>query len=335
MPAKWLTKVAATAVCMLGLAPSAAAQTSDPDALFQKGLEAMRAGRYATACPLLEQSYRLDPLPGALFTVAECEAAWGKLAAAVRHYQSFLDALTSLPPGRRDAFEERRKIAADKMAALTAVMPEITIDVLPGTWTGLVVKRNGEVVGPSSYGVTQKVDPGPYVITAQAEGGSVWERRVELGERDRARIDVPWPLPGADSAKPVEPSTAAVESSDSTRRSSTRTWAYVAGGVGAVGLVTGSIAGIVAMANKSSIDANCPNHLCNAEGRSAVNAGQSAATISTIAFPVGLAGGGLAALLFVLSSGRTDSGSGASFLGLRPYVAGTPQGGAAAVEGSF
>jgi hypothetical protein len=306
--------------------PAAAQTANDAEALFNKGLESMRARDYASACPAIEKSYQLDPLPGVLFTLAECDAAWGKLSAASTRYQTFLDALTSLPPGRRDTFEERRRIALDKLATVSAVMPEITIDVARDAPAELVVKRNGAALERSSYGVTQKVDPGEYVVTATAPDGHTWEHRVKLEAHSAARVEVPWPLIApelpAELAQPDAVGPPRGQAPDA-RGAGLRPWAYVAGGVGVIGLTTGIVAGLVALGDKSTIDANCPNRLCNAEGQRAVDSARSSATISTIAFPVGLAGAGVSAVLFMMSSRVTPS------VGLAPGAA------SVSVQGAF
>src|ERR1700724_1365517 len=59
---------------VLALGVSAGVARADgPDpaaALFDRGLADMQAHRYATACPELAESYRLDPHAGGLFTLA-------------------------------------------------------------------------------------------------------------------------------------------------------------------------------------------------------------------------------------------------------------------------
>ena len=321
--------LALIAFVLLAFSAPAAAQPSDADALFQKGLDAMRAANYETACPLFEASYRKDALPGVLFTLAECEHAWGKLNAAIGHYRSFLQMLASVSASRRETFEERRTIALEKIEIVSAALPAMTISVDPSTSSVLVVKRNGVVVDSSSYGVTQKVDPGEYVVSAQTADGAAWQRRVELGERDRVAIEVPALLPRASSAK-EGPSPGPASMPDSSGR---RAWAYATGVVGIAGLATGAIAGLIAMGDKNTIDANCPNHLCNSAGESALSAGRTSSLVSTVAFPVGALGIGAAAILFIASpksgSATTTSPS------LRPSVAGSAGGASVMLEGTF
>jgi hypothetical protein len=303
-----------TACLSIAVASSASAQPRDAERFFTDGLTAMRSGDYGAACPMLAQSYRLDPLPGALFTLAECEASWGKLSAASAHYRTFVDRLTALPPARRDTFEERRRIAVERLVALTAVMPEIIVDVAAPASSGIVVKRNGVAVEASSFGVGQKVDPGEYVVTAQANGTGVWERRLKLSELERARVAVPWPLPRSAAPRGEPPAlspSAFLPSADSARAAASpmRGWVYLAGGVGAAGLATGVVGGLLAMNDKSSIDTNCPNRLCNAMGQQAVNAGRIAGAVSTVGFSVSP--------------------------GITPSVATTPRGATVLVEGAF
>ncbi len=76
-------------------------------ALFDQGLADMLAGKYDTGCPALEESYRLEPMAGALFTLAECEAQWGKSPAALEHYEQFVASLTEMQQAQRVKHEPR------------------------------------------------------------------------------------------------------------------------------------------------------------------------------------------------------------------------------------
>jgi hypothetical protein len=329
-------RAALTALTLFAFAPPAAAAGSDADVLFQQGLDAMRAGNYESACPLLDQSYHADPVPGALFTLAECENSGGKFTKAMAHYRAFLALLPSLPAARREGFEERRRLAVEKIALASAGMPEITIAVDGAASSGLTVTRNGAIVASSSFGVTQKVDPGEYVITARSAEGGAWERRVALGERDHVTVEIPSPLPRPESVvdEPPPPATASAPADATQPGSSGRTWAYLAGGVGVAGIAAGAISGLLAMADKSTVDANCPNHLCNAEGERALSAGRTTSLVSTIAFPVGVVGLGAATVLFLVSSPKRAA-SGAASPHLRPSVAAGAGGASVVLEGSF
>src|SRR5258705_8242832 len=156
---------------------------------------------------MLAKSYQLDPLPGALFTEADCEAAWGKVATALEHYQAFVNALTTMPADRRTKFDERRSLALEKIAALGPLAPELTIDVSLAPPANLVIRRNGIAVDRAAYGVSKRIDPGEYVVNAEVDGKVVWERHVTLSQGDRARVDVPWlePPKSAPAPSPAPP----------------------------------------------------------------------------------------------------------------------------------
>jgi hypothetical protein len=293
---------------LFGLAWSGAASAAEPPAsndagaAFDEGLAQMKAGRYEAACPALEKSYRLEPLPGVLFTLAECESAWGKLATALGHYQQFLDLLTTLAPAQRDKHTERRGVAAEKISALGGLVPELTIrvpDTAPG---GLVVKRNGTLVEPATYGISRGVDPGDYTIVAELEGKKVYERKLKLAERDRASIDVT--LTSATTAGSSGEAEATGGESDG---SGLATAGYVLVGVGAASLVAGLVTGGLAWGKKGTIDDNCIDRLCTPEGRDAVDSGQRLALVSTITVVVGLVG--LAGGTTLLLLGGDDSNS--------------------------
>lgn len=294
--------------------PSAAQDVAQAEALFDRGLNEMQAGDYAAGCPKLAESYRLDPLPGALFTLAECEAAWGKVATAIEHYQSFVDGLTALPPARRRRFDERRRLALEKLAALSATAPELALEVSRAAPPNLVIHLNGEQVEPASYGVVRKVDPGEYHFSAVLDGEPQWERNVVLALSESVRVQVPWPL--VERAPSVEPPRLAAPDGSPLRK-----WFYATGAVGVAGLAAGAVAGGLALAKKNVLDEHCTDRRCDARGHDAAGAAQRAALASTLGFAVGLAGAAAATTLFFLQR-RADARADHARLrrGLRPAV---------------
>jgi hypothetical protein len=104
-----------------GAEPAEAASTPaahDADAQFKYGLAEMLAGRYATGCPALETSYRLDPRAGTLFTLAECLRKAGKTSSALASYDEYLSLYARMTPEQRATQRERVAIATEERAAL-------------------------------------------------------------------------------------------------------------------------------------------------------------------------------------------------------------------------
>jgi hypothetical protein len=84
-------------------------------------------------------------------------------------------------------------------------------------------------------------------------------------------------------------------------RAGTAPWFWVAGGIGAAGLVTGGITGALVFSKKSEIDDNCRRFDCSREGKEAADSAQTLALVSTVGFAVGVVGCATAAVLLLTS----------------------------------
>ncbi len=281
----------AVLVCLVGSGVGTGTALADgPDAastLFDRGLADMQAQRYATACPELAESYRLDPHAGGLFTLAECENQWGKMASAIADYDTFLDLVLHLPPRDRARQEERAKIAAEKRAALSRDVPSVTVNLDAGVPAGSTVKVDGRAIAPAKLGSSIPLDPGDHVITLQATDGRTKEERLSLAKRDARALTLALPVaegppPSVESAPPP--------SSDS--GSTRKTAVFVTGGVGAAALVAGVVMGAIVFGDKSGIDTNCPTATtcASTQDASSANSARTLGWASTGAF----IGGGIA-----------------------------------------
>ncbi|HEY6879260.1 MAG TPA: hypothetical protein VI299_14640, partial [Polyangiales bacterium] len=278
------------ALCSLWAPRAAHADTAqDADALFEAGLEKMRAEDYEAACPMLERSYAMDAAPGALFTLAECHAAWGKVATAVQRYQEFVDILNAMQAGARKRYDERRGVALEKMAQLSPTIPDVRVVVPETAPKGLIVKQDGQVVEVTRYGVSRPLDPGRHVFTAELDANVVFEQAVDLAAGDHAQVVVepsPRPQPTSGDALAQAPG----ESRRDGFARSPALWMKIGIGLGAAGLAAGIAAGGIAFGKKGTIDDHCDGSRCDAKGMDAATAGQRAAAISTAGFAVALVG---------------------------------------------
>lgn len=175
--------------------------------LFQRGRRALLAGDYAQACPLLEESQRLDPAGGTLLNVALCHEKLGRTATA---WSEFLEALSI---ARRERREDRVRYATEHVALLEARLSRLTIEIPREVLVpNLRVERDGSVLGPSTWGAAMPVDPGPHTVRVSAPGYHTFEREVVMGEADTQRITVtklepvaPEPAPPAAAPAPMPP----------------------------------------------------------------------------------------------------------------------------------
>jgi hypothetical protein len=265
---------------------------------FERGLKAMEAGRYDEGCPALSESVRLDPRAGAVFTLAECETKWGRIASASAHYDDYLARYSRMSGDEQSKQRGREKIAVQRQSELKPRIPQLTLVLPPGAPAGAVVKRDGIELGAPSLGVALPVDPGAHVIVVEAPGRAVRESSILIVEGEVRTVTVEI---GAEAKPPWTPGPGPGPGPAPETGSSLRTWSYVGFGVGVVGIGLGTAFGIVTLGKKSTVDSQCKGLVCTAEGKAAADAGKTTGLVSTISFAVGGAGAALGVLLLVLA----------------------------------
>lgn len=318
----WMTPAGRVALAYAALLCTTSASTalhaqSDVGAaaaLFDKGLKNMLAGRYETGCPQLAESYRLDPEPGALFTLAECRRKQGKIATALAHYNDYMQLFNRMTPDEQAQQRGRDAVSKNQIEALQPEVPRLELRLPKTAPSSTVVKLQGKQFDGPSLGVPLPVDPGTYIVATQVPGGPVHDQTISIkkGERKNLLLEVvAAPAPSAHSGPPAA-SGAPPSLPPATQGSSAqKTWGYVVGSVGVAGVAVGSVTGILAIGKASTVHNLCPTpNECKPRGKQAADSGKSLALASTIAFGVGAAGliGG-AVLLFTApsSSPRADS----------------------------
>ena len=152
------------------------ADVKKADALFQKAVSLKKQGKMAEACPLFEESQRLDPNGGTLVNIAECHEAEGKTGTA---WRELLEAyrLARQTENKEIIAWTRRQLQeiVPKLHQLTVLIPAET-SALPG----VSVHLDGQplkVQVPSHFVV---MDPGIHTITASAPGHLDYHEQVRL-----------------------------------------------------------------------------------------------------------------------------------------------------------
>src|SRR5258708_2339216 len=176
-------------VVALVLAPHIAhGQGGNAQAQFDYGLAEMEAGRYESGCAALGESYRIDPHPGVLFTLAECENRWGKIASALTHYGAYLDLYDHMGQQQRALQRGRDKVAVAQRERLRSEVPELTVVLPPVAPAGTTLERDGVALGTPSLGVALPVDPGDHVIVARTPDGLKHETRFVLARSEHRAL---------------------------------------------------------------------------------------------------------------------------------------------------
>lgn len=289
-------------------APALAAEPTADDrerasALFEEGRGLAKEGKFAEACPKLEESQRLDPGIGTLYNVADCLEHVGRLASA---WAAFLEvARLAKLTGQGDR-EQVARGRADKLAPRLAKLRITMTGAPPGA--RVVVDGRSEGV---SLDVDVPVDPGEHAIAVSAPDHVPLEKavRVEPGS-GLVVVDLPKLEPRTTVAPPPPPPIAPPPA-PAPPRESTWTWhktaAVAAAGAGALGLGAGGFFGLRASSQWSDAEASCPNGACNDAGYTQWEDARSSARVANVMVGVGVVLVATGVVLWVLAPSQGDS----------------------------
>ena len=163
------------------------ANVAAAEALFERGRELMAQRRVKEACPLFEESQRLDAGIGTQFNLAACYEAAGRFASA---YTLFLEVAEA---ARARDQAQRMEVAVARAHAVEPKVSRLVIEVDPQQRAALTLHRDGSVVDPAQWGLAVPVDPGTHQVQAGGPGLVPWARRRGRDEPHlghRARPDV-------------------------------------------------------------------------------------------------------------------------------------------------
>jgi hypothetical protein len=186
---------------------------SDAERLFEEGRALMLDHRFEEACPKIAESQRLEPRVGTLLNLAVCYEQTGKVATAWVHYQQVLTS------ARAEGQTERERLATERIAAIEARVPWLTVGVTTGEpMQGLSVHLDGAPLEPMAWNREMPVDPGEHRVMATAPERKAWDQRFRLREGQRMTIEVPLLPPVLEAKRDVPASPVVVEAPVSEQR---------------------------------------------------------------------------------------------------------------------
>lgn len=337
--AGWCVGLAVVLSAATGSAQSGQSDKVAADALFDAARDLMDQGRYAEACPKLADSQRLDPGIGTLLNLGRCYAESGQTASAWATYREAAAA------ARAEGQAERETLARDEAAKLEPRLTRVVIRVSDAAAAaGVVVKRDGQELPRSLWGVPTPVDPGEHTLEAAAPRKHPHHTKFDArGEGATLEVEVPAlseapaPLPSsvgtAAAAQPPARKPATVADSPPSPPSSggTQRWVgYAIGGVGVAAGVTGVLFGLTGYGQDQDARALCketPDDCPSIDQiMSLREAAQKNYTYSYIAYGIGGALLVTGAVLVLTAPDSSDAEVAASI---------GPQGGVVQFRGSF
>jgi hypothetical protein len=291
-----LRQTLSTAILVAAVATSQTAHAGDAalaESLFREGRAQMDAGNFVAACPKLAESYAQDAATGTLLALAMCQEQAGQTASAWATYSEVV------ARAKQDGRADREQAAREAARALEPKLSRLTINVeeKTGRVAGVVVKRDGIVVGRAAWGQAAPVDPGTHVVKVTARGKVSWTARVVVAlNADAQVVQVPMldddvedpPVPPHSAVSLPSQSRAVTEATEGRRGVSLRMIGLVTGGAGIATLGVSGYFGVHASSlnrdSKSGCDAN---NNCDAAGLAKRNDAVSASNITTITLVAG------------------------------------------------
>jgi len=318
---------AAAASLAGGLAREARAEPTPEDralaaVLFQRARALVQDGHQEDACPLFEESERLDPGGGTLLNLALCHEAIGKTGSA------WGELLEARALARHDDNQERLDIAESHLDALTPKLANLVVEVPEAARiAGLEIVRDERPLSMNAWGIAAPVDPGKHLIRASAPGHEAWSIEVEV-KPGPSELSVPIPILAEKQVEPprlpAEPPKPAPHIPDDrqppidAKKTPTLVWAGIGiGSVGIASLAVGTASGIAAILKRRASEKEAPtcDPGCSQHAVDLNDQAIAAADVSTATFVVGgvLSATGLALLIAGLESKKPTVGHSLSF----------------------
>jgi len=287
--------------------------------LGTEGVRLADSGDCGAAIPKLEAAEKLYHAPSTLERLGECQISAGRLVAGTESLHRVVR--EPLPPGAPPAFVVARQRAQQALAAALPRIGKLRVHVDGAPPEQVSVTVDGVKMSSALLDVDRPTDPGLHEVKATAPGYTTAATTVRLQDGTGAPVALklepdlsasqpasaspPATVPAGPTTQPVAVSTSPSGSPTST--SGNRGLAIGAFAVGGVGVIVGSVFGILALDTKSSLDSHCSNKVCPQSSQPDIDALGPRATVSTIGFGVGIVGLALGAVLLATSHGGVEA----------------------------
>ena len=316
-------------------AGSEEARRAEAKQRFEQAVQDYDAGRYDQALANFQEAFRLRPHPLVNVNIANCYDKLGKPLLAIFHFERFVEAKAGTPAQQAEVSAALVRLRKQVGTLVLRVMPDGALVIIDREQ-----QRRAPVLEP------MLLQAGEHSLEVRLEGYAPVERKVIVTGGATFELDIalerthaePPPLaiaPATESAAgdPAEPLpavapppaavavptaepastelTAPAPPPPATRRS--RKGAWIAGGIAASLLVTGTVTGVLALgadgdykdARERWVAAASPNDRVTAynDAADAEDRAQTLALTTDVLIGAALVGGAISALLFLTTGG--------------------------------
>jgi hypothetical protein len=304
------TLVLAMAWTGAALADPTAADRETARSLMQEARDLRDKGHMGDALKRFKAADDIMHVPTTGLEVAKTQAAMSMLVEA----RDTIAGIRKLPSSPSDPapFQDARTKADELDTALESRIPALNITVTGGAEgeTPTIVV-DGIPVPAAASGLPRKVDPGRHTVVAKGASGR-GDQTVDIKEGEQKDVQIALTAGGGDTGdsndgQAAHPDQPADNGPPKSHSPTLVTW--IGAGVGAAGLLVGSITGIMSISTTGKLKDECKTSVCTSgsPGGNDYASASSLATVSDVMFAVAGAGAAVAVLSLVLGHAESDT----------------------------
>ena len=282
-----------------------AVQREQAQARFSRGKALYEAGKFDEAATELSASNEIVASPNArLYYARALREAGHYVRAYVEFGRTEVEAQEHAKEDGR--YEKAAETAKAERAALRPKLGFILVHVDNAT-DDTKLDVGTEEIKRAGWTEPVPVMPGSTDIVVATVGHAPAKQSVTVkaGHTENITVDA---MAGAPAAEPTGASSASADTpATDFDRTNLRPYAYVAGGIGAAGLVTFVVAGLLSNSTYGDLQTKCGSAPCPASLSDEVSRGKTEQTIANVGLVFGIVGAAAGATLFVLSMPKSKT----------------------------
>ncbi len=253
--------------------------------LAEEGNRALKAQQFDVAEDRFRRADALIHAPTFVVEQGRALLALGRFVEAQERFELVLreGVAADAPVAWNNAIKDAQQLLEEvkpRIAWLTISVPHVA---------NAQVKIDGQLIPAAAFDVRRATNPGTREIVAAAEGFESQQLSVDLGEGAQENLTITFkPVPAPVAAK-IEPTPVAAQQAPAQVEKSSPKLAYVALGVGGLGIAVGAVTGFFALRKHSDLTSVCHGSACPSNAQSDIEAYHSLGIVSGLGFGVGVA----------------------------------------------
>ena len=297
-----LTALSFTLSAVPAFADPTAAEKETARSLMKEGRARREKGDHKGALESFSSADSIMKLPTTGLEVARSQTDLGLLVEA---RDTFLRVNRSeAQPGEPAGFKDARKEASDLAAKLEPRIPSLKLSVTgaPSGQAAAINVDGAPISAPVAAGAL-KLNPGSHHIAVTAKGAAKKELDVDLKEGESREETVTLEAEAVVVEKPAE---LPKELPPEPVKRGTSPLVYVGFGLAGVGIVVGSVTGLLAISKTNAAKESCDGTRCPPTTHDNLSSARTMATVSTISFAAAAVGLGVGIYGLIASKGGSE-----------------------------